>query len=239
MHAIRQVSILSEFFPMGSYLTIVNDTEDTWQCHLGPDMKAFNIGGMIAFVIGSIAGAIGFAAGSAVFVSSFAAAGMIHILGIPVSSLVAITTAALPYGVVGSVIGGASGFSIAVAKGVSVLLNDRGYESIPPGGTHRFGRMTLSLWQQAECIRTTVNTTTIVLDKLYMRPIFSGSTINSNRNHTIQFWLNKHGTEIEVIKGESERSQRVVARNQVTTRYVIGNDTVTQEQVTRVHSHVE
>jgi hypothetical protein len=39
---------------MGSIISIVNDTEDTWLCRVGPDEKALRISGVIASVVTAI-----------------------------------------------------------------------------------------------------------------------------------------------------------------------------------------
>ncbi|RLN54891.1 hypothetical protein BBJ28_00002909, partial [Nothophytophthora sp. Chile5] len=45
-------------------------------------------------------------------------------------------------------------------------------------------------------------------DTLYMRPIFSGATDNSNIDHEIQFWIDKFGLETEEVTGTTDQ-QRV------------------------------
>ena len=70
------------------------------------------------------------------------------------------------------------------------------------GETVRFGKMSLSLWQQATCVRTRVNPDNneqIIVETLYMRPIFSGSTADSNREHNIAHWLNVSGIDDKQI----------------------------------------
>ncbi|GMF66649.1 unnamed protein product [Phytophthora fragariaefolia] len=70
--------------------------------------------------------------------------------------------------------------------------------------------MSLSLWQQGTCVRTTiVDESTVTTDTLYMRPIFSGATDNSNIDHEIQFWIDKFGLETETVTGTTDQQQRV------------------------------
>ncbi|RLN67879.1 hypothetical protein BBJ28_00027118, partial [Nothophytophthora sp. Chile5] len=45
-------------------------------------------------------------------------------------------------------------------------------------------------------------------DTLYMRPIFSGATDNSNIDHEIQFWIDKFGLETEEVTGTTDQQQR-------------------------------
>jgi hypothetical protein len=76
-------------------------------------------------------------------------------------------------------------------------LQDKGYVEIPPGGRHRFGKESLSLWRQGHCVRTRRfdERMEIVTDAVFMRPIFTGATDDSNVDHTIQFWIDKFGFE--------------------------------------------
>ncbi|ETL41007.1 hypothetical protein L916_07930 [Phytophthora nicotianae] len=69
--------------------------------------------------------------------------------------------------------------------------------------------MSLSLWQQGTCVRTTiVDEKTVTTDTVYMRPIFSGATDNSNLDHEIQFWIDKFGLESETVSGTTDQQSR-------------------------------
>jgi hypothetical protein len=73
-----------------------------------------------------------------------------------------------------------SASAIAVVNNVTSVLQAKGYERLVSGGSHQWGKMTLSLWQQATCVKTTiVNETSVVIETLTMRPIFSGATADS------------------------------------------------------------
>ncbi|KAI9996572.1 hypothetical protein PInf_014304 [Phytophthora infestans] len=140
---------------MGSYLSIVNNTDDPWTCKIGPDEAALEIAGVAISVVGTLASALG-TGGVA-----------------PVASALA-------------------------ANGV-----------IAPGEKHQWGKMSLSLWQQGTCVRTTiVDEKTVITDTLYMRPIFSGATDNSNLDHEIQFWIDKFGLETETVSGTPDQQSR-------------------------------
>jgi hypothetical protein len=101
-------------------------------------------------------------------------------------------------GLVPLIIGGASftsSSSLRIANGVNQELKKRGYKPIEAGQKHRWGKMTLSLWQQGTCIRTEkTGDKTAIVHTLDMHPIFSGATHNSNRVHQIQYWLDNSGT---------------------------------------------
>ncbi|KAG2522788.1 hypothetical protein BBO99_00004777 [Phytophthora kernoviae] len=105
--------------------------------------------------------------------------------------------------------GKVSDFGNSVAEGVNSNLISDGYVNIAPGESHKWGKMSLSLWQQGTCVRTTiVDETTVTTDTLYMRPIFSGATANSNIDHEIQFWIDKFGLETSSVQGTTDQQSR-------------------------------
>lgn len=164
---------------MGSFLSIiVNNTPDMWVCKIGPDEAAMQIFGIIAAVVGTLAA--GVAAGPAG-------------AGIAITGTVeAITAAATAAGVVATV----AGFmQVVVDNSVKDLVNN-GFVKIEPGQSHQWGKMSLSLWQQGTCFRhRKLSDTEFAVDRLLMRPIFSGATDNGNLDHEIQWWINKWGTD--------------------------------------------
>ncbi|KAH7462562.1 hypothetical protein KRP22_004982 [Phytophthora ramorum] len=196
---------------MGSYLSIVNNTEDPWTCKIGPDEAALKIAGIVISVVAAAATVIGTAGAVAPIASALVANGVVSVFGVSTSALVtAATVAAGTIGTVASVTGAVSGFGIAVAQGINDNLVNNGYVNIAPGDNHRWGKMSLSLWQQGTCVRTTiVDETTVTTDTLYMRPIFSGATDNSNINHEIQFWIDKFGLETSTVKGTTDEQRRL------------------------------
>ncbi|KAK1931204.1 hypothetical protein P3T76_013393 [Phytophthora citrophthora] len=195
---------------MGSYLSIVNNTEDPWTCKIGPDEAALKIAGIIISVVGAAATVIGTAGVAAPIASALVANGVVSVFGVSTSALVTTATvAAGTVGTVASVTGAVSGFGIAVAQGINDNLVNNGYVNIAPGENHKWGKMSLSLWQQGTCVRTTIiDEKTVKTDTLYMRPIFSGATDNSNLDHEIQFWINKFGLETSTVTGTTEQQSR-------------------------------
>lgn len=93
----------------------------------------------------------------------------------------------------------AAGVLLVVLEQSTKDLENKGYVEIPPGGRHQFGKMSLSLWRQGHCVRhrSFPDRMEIITDEVFMRPIFSGATDNSNLDHTIQFWIDKFGFENE------------------------------------------
>ncbi|KAL4140329.1 hypothetical protein PRNP1_014614 [Phytophthora ramorum] len=196
---------------MGSYLSIVNNTEDPWTCKIGPDEAALKIAGIVISVVAAAATVIGTAGAAAPVASALAANGIVSVFGISTSALAtAAAAAAGTVGSVASVTGAVSSFGIAVAQGINDNLIDEGYVSIAAGSEHQWGKMSLSLWQQGTCVRTTiVDETTVTTDTLYMRPIFSGATDKSNIGHEIQFWIDKFGLETSTVTGTTDQQRRL------------------------------
>jgi hypothetical protein len=214
---------------MGSYLSIVNNTEDPWTCKIGPDEAALKIAGIVISVVGAVATVIGTAGAAAPIASALVANGVVSVFGVSTSALVtAAAAAAGAVGTVASVTGAASGFGIAVAQGINDNLVNNGYVNIAPGEKHRWGKMSLSLWQQGTCVRTTIiDESTVKTDTLYMRPIFSGATDKSNINHEIQYWINKFGLETSTVTGTTDQQRRLRAEEDGQVIYFYANGTNT------------
>lgn len=162
---------------------------------------------------GAAAGAAAGTAAGAVAATGVAAgaiAGTATGVGLAAAATAAGTTSVLAGGA--SIIGGTTSFSLAVAGALHKRLGHEKFDSIPTGTSHRYGKMTLSLWQQSQCVRTIVRGPQVVVETVYMRPIFSGATANSNRNHDIGYWIAKHGTEKYTIQGNA--GQRPIGQGQ-------------------------
>jgi hypothetical protein len=103
-----------------------------------------------------------------------------------------------------AVVGSVSVVSLAMAAAVANKLNGTGYDTILADTSHRYGRMTLSLWQQCVCRKTKITGPSVVISTVYMRPIFSGAIVDSNRLYDIQSWINKAGIDTYTIEGPGE-----------------------------------
>ncbi|KAG7384162.1 hypothetical protein PHYBOEH_009637 [Phytophthora boehmeriae] len=191
---------------MGSYLSIKNNTEDTWTCTIGPDEAALKIAGTVVTVVAAAATVIGTAGAATPVVSAATATGGMTVFGITKEALQAGASLASDYI---TKAGAVSQFGVSIAQGVNDNLASQGYVNIKPGESHQWGKMSLSLWQQGTCVRTTIKDEThVVTDTLYMRPIFSGATDNSNIDHEIQYWIDKFGLESSEITGTSDQQSR-------------------------------
>ncbi len=179
---------------MGSYLTIVNNTKDTYWVKVGADNMALKIGATIGVVVGSVAVAAATCGAGAALVAG------------PATTLTAFNTA-VGTAVVGAYMGGIGfGISGALQKNVqedlekimTEHLEKEGYTKLTAEGRHKSGKMSLSLWSQCECIRVRIDGNEAVTERVIMRPIFSGATDGSNNDHDIQWWINKWGGHEEL-----------------------------------------
>jgi hypothetical protein len=179
---------------MGSTISILNDTESTWFCRVGPDEKALEISGIVASVVTAIGGTIltGGIAGLVLAPASASASGV-----------TAAGTIVLTGG--GLLVNGAASASIAtIGNNINRNLIEKGYHEILSGATYETGKLSLSLWQQATCVGQEVLSPTVLNTKtLYMRPIFSGATHKSTNTYSIKEYLEGKGKVKEkVIKLE-------------------------------------
>ncbi|CAN0285887.1 unnamed protein product [Scytosiphon promiscuus] len=180
---------------MGSYLSVHNNTNDVWFVKVGSDTAASEVAtyaGVVAVVVGTAglvaAAAAPFLAAGAYFGISAGAAASI------MTASAAVTTA--------SVAGLTAGtWAAAVGKIVTETWQDDGFVRVDPGTKHRWGKMTLSLWQQAECRRfQDIGAGRCKVAKLFMRPIFSHSLANKDYVYYIQTWLNKPGVNFKEME---------------------------------------
>ncbi|KAJ0390997.1 hypothetical protein ATCC90586_011448 [Pythium insidiosum] len=181
---------------MGSYISVVNNTQDVWMCSVGADQAALKIFGIFVTVVGAIATVLSAGGAAAPFIAYLSSMGFVSILGIPTGALITMTSFAATVSTGVSVFGSVSKYSSMAANGIANNFGEKGYRVIEAGKKSTWGKMSLSLWQQSHCVKVViVDERTVRTDSLYMRPIFSGATVDSNRDHDIQWWLNKNGVE--------------------------------------------
>jgi hypothetical protein len=184
---------------MGSTISILNDTEYTWLCRVGPDEKTLRITGTVTTVMIAIGAAIA-TAGVAAAISTVSTAGFSTSV---IASYSASTTGA---GLV--VTGGAYRGIIEIGNKVNRNLKKKGYHEILSGSTYETGKLSLSLLQQATCVSQEVLSPTVLKTKtLYMRRIFSGATHKSTKTYSIKEYLDGKGKlEESTVKLESGRT---------------------------------
>ena len=182
---------------MGAYISIVNDTEHMLLCNVGPDEAALSFAGVLIGVVGAIATLVA-TAGLAGPVVAGVSSGVFS-MGFTVATTLAVTnTIFVGSGVVGTVATAAGFLQIVVDQTID-KIKEEGYVEINPGEKHQWRTDTVSLWRQGVCkrVRKVPGEMTYLQDEVYMRPIFSGATADANIDHTVQFWIDKHGWENE------------------------------------------
>lgn len=191
---------------MGSYLSVYNNTRDTYNVKVGIDEAAVRVFNIVMAVLTAVTLTIaGAGIAAPVFSVAVAASGAMKVLGLTTASLVAFTKIAAAISGL-TIAADVAGWATAMAIFISQELEDESYVPIAPNAQHKFGRYTLSLWRQAECIRVRPNPSNraqVLMDTVYMRPIFTGATNNSTLVHDIQFWINRWNHEnVTVIEAD-------------------------------------
>lgn len=189
---------------MGSTLTIVNNTTDTWSCKVGPDEQALKMVGVIIGAIGAISTLIATAGAAGVAIPVIASSSGVLVTGVATSSLVNVSAILAGFATTATVIQNISEFVLYVANSISDQLKKKNFEQIISGTSHRFGPMPLTMWQQSQCTRTVIlDEKRVRVDTLYMRPIFSGSSPGSNLDHDIQYWLDVNDVSSQTVEAQS------------------------------------
>jgi hypothetical protein len=223
---------------MGSYLTLVNDTNDAWQCKVGLDLALL---GFISFMLPAIVGIallIGVAGVTVPLLVALHPIGLITITGVSASMLVRRNPpAALP-----SINNPppTSVFALAVKASLDAAFTKKGYVYLSSKQHHRWGKMSLSLWQQGRCAHIQiVDIHTVHVEMLSMRPIFSGATANANQDYYLQSWLDKKATTTHRIVAKTAISpwKKEVSEASTASVLVYPNGTV-QDARTRVNVEV-
>lgn len=194
---------------MGSYLSVHNNTTDSYSVKVGVDQAALRVLSIMGLVIGIVTPILAAVALPALSMG-VAAAGALVVQGVTAAHIVAITSAVAAIKGI-SIAATVGGLATALSVLVAEALEDEGYVLIQSNKQHKFGRYTLSLWRQAECIRARPNPTKenqVIVDTVFMRPIFSGATNNSTIVHDIRFWINKWGHENATIIEINENATR-------------------------------
>lgn len=201
---------------MGSYISIVNDTEDVYYCQVGPDTEAMATSKWIIETITSIAEQTlpgGKTFGAAITSVTKSSLQVIGLTPSVVSAIMTFYQKALKVGP-------------AVAKYIVDFevkrITSQGFVEILPGKNHLWP-MTLSLWQQGHCkrirkvVKYDTNRIYLLHDEVFMRPIFSASQAGAANDHKIGFWITKPGSgfqnynEVEIMPPVGYSSWKNVA----------------------------
>jgi hypothetical protein len=180
---------------MGSTISILNDTEYTWVCRVGPDEKALRITAILSSVIIGIGATLASAGLAVPSLAIVAQSGGMSIAGFSTAALAANLYRVSNVGI-GVFVAGVSSRAI-VDIGIQTnkhLIEEKGYHEILSGSTYETGKLSLSLMQQATCVRQEVLSPTVLKTKtLYMRRIFSGATHKSTKTYSIKEYLDGKG----------------------------------------------
>ncbi|POM77270.1 hypothetical protein PHPALM_5373 [Phytophthora palmivora] len=194
---------------MGSYLSIVNNTDDPWTCKIGPDEAALKIAGIVVSVIGAIVTVIVLLMLHLHEASDRVTIGGVSVFGVSTTAIAAGTAAAGAVTTAVSVVGTVSDFGMNVANGINDNLINQGYVNINPGEEHKWGKMSLSLWQQGTCVRTTIkDEKTVTTDTLYMRPTLRKSCGRVDHGIVALVCIDTFG--LELIHAFSRTRQHIV-----------------------------
>lgn len=182
---------------MGSYLTIVNDTPDPWLCNVGPDVAAVKWAGISTVVLAIVAGVTTGGVAALPYTVVATALGTTYFVHHVPAASIAQHIADHPPGVV---IGDSpTKIGMIISETLTNELVKRQFRLIQPHTKERYGKMTLSLWRQSDCKKISTSGKEIKLETVMMRPIYSGPTDDSNRDHSIKYWYKKKYS-IDVIK---------------------------------------
>jgi hypothetical protein len=198
---------------MGSYISIENNTQKPWVCKMQLNQDMITAFGLIATALGT-----------ALLIFTASTAGIV----------LAFSGAMLVVGIPAALAGALGADSPAFIEGVSTAITDdlvsKGFQSIAPSEKHRWGKMTLSLIQQATCVTlTTVDERTVIASTVIMKPLFSGPTDNSVNYYNIQNFVTAKGVENTTIKAEvTDSTHRMLesGTDKPEVFYIFSNGTV-------------
>ncbi|XP_024521610.1 uncharacterized protein LOC9650910 [Selaginella moellendorffii] len=198
---------------MGSYISIHNNTRDPYLVKVGPDTAAIGIATVVVTVFAAVATVVATAGAAAPFSAALVANGVIDVFFVSTEALAAFTAAAASISGI-SIASTVTGWATSTVLFITQKLqSEGGFVEILPGERKTFGKYSLSLWRQAQCVRVRpnpANSEEVVMDTLYMRPIFSGATAESTNEHSLQYWIGKWGHEDVHTIRLSEQTRRAI-----------------------------
>ncbi|XP_055335940.1 uncharacterized protein LOC129586639 [Paramacrobiotus metropolitanus] len=176
---------------MSSYLSIHNDTDDNWYIKLSYDQKAVKVAGTILTVFGTVASAGALALKVIAVKGGMAAA----------ATAIGATTTVLDTSLLSASSKTVELMTLGLDASEGHQAKDGSY-CLRPGETKRY-KMSLSLWQQCSAVRYRFNPSDpeeILIEELKMRPLFSGSSVNSERVYYIKEHLEHKFAEFSTIR---------------------------------------
>jgi hypothetical protein len=195
---------------MGSYISLENNTSDTWICKVGPNqitsMISSFIVGVLAFLLFSLA-MNSLLAPEALLPLIMGTSGSIALVTVS-AKLFTIPTRPPSAGRI-DVDPKSSLFAQKVVESVRQKAASKGYVTLVPGQYHQWGKFTLSRLNQATCIKTTIiDERTVNVSTATWRPLWSGVRANQVSKYDIQSFLDR-GKPLEstLVVGQSNDTQ--------------------------------
>ncbi|KAJ7201768.1 hypothetical protein B0H12DRAFT_1287486 [Mycena haematopus] len=168
---------------MGSYTSVMNDTTSTLYIKYAANHVGLKVVAIITAVLGVIAAVV---TGGIAFIAVSAP----------------VVAAGIGLGTAGTVVGvGAGGLSLAalISAAIDISAKSGGYHAVPPGGTYRSEKLSLSLVHQADVKLTAkVNDTALNMWSGSFT-VFSGPTADSTKNYFVSQQLSKLDSNLVMI----------------------------------------
>ncbi|XP_024523328.1 uncharacterized protein LOC112343680 [Selaginella moellendorffii] len=197
-----------------SYIEIYNNTSDVYMVQVEEDKIFFKYAKWVVTAFAVISTIVATAGAASPLVAVLVANGVVEVVGLSTAALLAITSAAATISGI-SYASTAAGWALSTVIFFQDKLRDEGYVKILPGEKHKFqviGNGPFG-WRQASCRRIRVNPYNkeeVVMDTVYMRPIFSGALPFTTREHNIQYWIDKWGHEDYTVMRLSQKSRKAI-----------------------------
>nr|CCA18251.1 AlNc14C47G3792 [Albugo laibachii Nc14] len=182
---------------MGSYLTIINNTELTYECKVGvhESVLAKSLFG-VAVASGALAG---------LSITAFIGSLLIHgVATATVTSINLILVTISGGGMFGMHLTGVFGpkhqlksmrmttqqfdyFDASSVSKLNIELEKKKFFELKAGESHQYGKMTLGLLRQATCVRNVyLSNVSMDMEVLVVQPIWSSVVPNRNRNYDLK-----------------------------------------------------
>nr|CCA18215.1 AlNc14C47G3758 [Albugo laibachii Nc14] len=198
---------------MGSYITIINDTDAAYFCKMKLHRTAawtalaaggIVLGGLAALAIPSsiglrVAGTLGVGIASPVMFHSASAYFK------PESQILRVQTGALYM----------NQFTNDTVSAIQHDLMANKYERIDRNSSHRYGMMTLNLVREADCINIYLESpSTMKMGAFTMRPLWSSGRIKGEHNYSIDSFLMKRPGKLYTIMTGNSINPSTVATDE-------------------------
>lgn len=177
---------------MGSSITIVNNTPDTWQCKISSDENTVSLVKLCLSAVQIISTVIGTGVG---------AGGAMTVSGVATNVLEDIAPVIAADATNATIIQKVSMFGVNFANAIHSSLSKQHFQDIRAGKTYQSGWMSFSSLRQAQCVRVVVlDEKNVRVETLTMKPIYSGASVNSNIDYQIKHWLDLNGVTSQIVE---------------------------------------